>query len=361
MNVLILGAGASRGTHDLPVARDALARWASIIRIHYKLLAFALDVWVPNWPQEDLEAAWSQIDLAWTERAARAPQLEARDLTDAKRRRVWQLASDAKAKERIEPNYYGPQIAWAQELGHSAEAFLSVVAGWELRHLIQRKLVIPLQKGACAPYKRVRLKLRPATVISFNYDTLFERSLDPGAWVYAPSTARPHQISILKPHGSVDWIHRVPLRRELADQVQFGEAISPNEMGYREGWLVQNLVVGLRKKIEHTTAEPSPVIRTLFLEILTRCERALTEAQTIWVVGYRFAEADTGFLDVLARSLASRPAPPSISIIGKLKSGENPKHLLSRIRDVFSLPAGAQLPHCFCGFKTWARHGFCHS
>lgn len=134
MNILILGAGASYATHRLPIANQALRVWEPTIRKQRKLLAFVLRVWVgSDWPQADLEEAWTRIDVAWKERAGGASRFAVRELTDSERRNVRQLA-----REVVEPpgypNYYRSQLVWARD--YSPEQFLSVVAGWELRRLI---------------------------------------------------------------------------------------------------------------------------------------------------------------------------------------------------------------------------------
>lgn len=352
MNVLIVGAGASYATHRLPVAGQALSKWSHTIQEQHKLLAFALDTWVSGWPEKNLEEAWTQIDVAWKERAAGASQFAVRDLTDSQRRKVWRLAFEAKAVEAPEPNYYRTQLEWAQTQGYSTEQFLTVVAGWELRRLIQQEFDVTIKHESRGPYERLLRELQPTKVISFNYDTLLEQCLEQGTWTYSVLEEESHQILILKPHGSVNWTHHLSRTRGLTDQVSFDTTLSPEDMGYRGGWLVQNLVIGLRDKIEHTPAERSPILRTLFLGILMACERVLVDAEKIWVVGYRFAAADTSFLDVLARSLARRARPPSLSVISR------DQNELQRIQDLFTLTVEHRISHCFCGLEIWDKHGF---
>jgi hypothetical protein len=74
-----------------------------------------------------------------------------RDLTDAERRYVWQQAFHAADAEPQEPAYYRPQIQGAREFGHSTEQFLSVVAGWELRRLVQETFVVDVTEAGEAP------------------------------------------------------------------------------------------------------------------------------------------------------------------------------------------------------------------
>lgn len=183
MNVLLVGAGASRATSGLPTALDALRIWQGDICGRYPLLAFALEVWVGNdWPTKDLETAWTRIDLAWKERAGVARAVVARDLTQAERRHVWGLASQAAEAEPPEPAYYRPQSQGARDLGHSTEQVLRVVAGRELRRLIphpssssliQETFIVTATERAHRLYGQ--LLERPDSVISFKYDTLIEQ------------------------------------------------------------------------------------------------------------------------------------------------------------------------------------------
>ncbi len=355
MNVLIVGAGASRATSNLPTAFTALEAWQANILNNYRLLAFALEAWVgENWPNTNLETAWTRIDIAWKERAAGAQEFEVPDLTHAQRQEVWRRAFEAAAAEAPGPAYYGPQIQGAQDLGHSTEQFLSIAAGWELRRLIQEKFVLAVSDRGRKLYGEVLRQARPDAVISFNYDTLIEQCLPGDSWTYAASEVDARRTLVLKPHGSVNWVHRYPRITGPAEQIEFQVTLPAQAMGYQGNWLVQNAVIGLRAKIEHTPAESSLAIRTLFRGVLNRCEEVLAAADRVWIVGYRIAPADTGFLDALARALARRHAPPQVSVIGH----GNPEDLLPHIRDVLALPAGLPVDRCFHGLEEWAAHGF---
>jgi hypothetical protein len=166
-----------------------------------------------------------------------------------------------------------------------------------------------------------------------------------------------------------NWIYRGSRLVAPAEQVQFNVSLAHDAMGYRAGWFEQNLVIGLRAKIEHTSLEQSPLIRALFRDILTECEEVLAAAKQIYIVGYRFAPADTTFLDVVARAVGRRLRVPRVSVIDYAGPSRPlariryffgaPGKLLPRIRNILGLPVGAPLPHCFHGFAGWVKHGFC--
>ena len=81
----------------------------------------------------------------------------------------------------------------------------------------------------------------------------------------------------------------------------------------------------------------------------------MAAAETIWIVGYRFAPADSTFLDVVARAVARRQALPRVGVI----SLGDPGKLLPRLRNVLKLPDDAVVEHCFDGLAAWIEHGFC--
>ncbi|HEY1340353.1 MAG TPA: hypothetical protein VGF59_22735, partial [Bryobacteraceae bacterium] len=185
-----------------------------------------------------------------------------------------------------------------------------------MRRLIQETFVVDVTDAGQRLYRHLLEQVRPAAIISFNYDTLLEQCLRPDTWTYVASDVVSGRIVVLKPHGSVNWVHRYPRMASGVEQIDFGITLRPDAMGYRANWLVQNTVIGLRTKLEHTAAEGSAAIRGRFREILIRCEDILAAAERICVVGYRFAAADTGFLDMLTRAIARRPAVVEMSVIG---------------------------------------------
>ena len=102
MNVLVFGAGASHATHNLPTAAEALARWKEDIRRSRPLLALALNTWIgSDWPNQDLETAWTRIDLAWKQREGQPGPRSTPDLTSQDRQEVRRLAREAADKEPV--------------------------------------------------------------------------------------------------------------------------------------------------------------------------------------------------------------------------------------------------------------------
>lgn len=344
-NLLILGAGASHATLGLPLAATALGKWSYDVKQQCALLNLALSTWVnPYWEEMDLESAWSQIDTAWNE-PSKVPELN-----PGQRREVWKLAKEKADQEVNERDYYRTQLKTTEQRGWSAEQFLSIAAGWELRWLIQKNFIVCHSPESQSPYKKLITELKPSKVISFNYDTLLEQSLEPGTWTYRDFAAQPEAVAILKPHGSVNWVHRVARDCQLQDELDFGVSLGYAEMGYEEHWLVQNLIVGLRHKIEHTRAERSPVLRGFFERLLRQCKAALVEAERIWIVGYRFAPADTTFLDIVAQAMTLRNSAPSLAVIDKADNDS----LVRRIKEIFGLQPGDDIPNCLHGFEKWA-------
>lgn len=357
--VLILGAGASYATHDIPIANEALSAWKSKIRREHKLLGLALKTWIgSSWPTENLEIAWTRIDNAWKERSSRGASPSTRDLTGPERKQVLRLARETAAGEPHYPNYYRTQLqcftSW------SYEQFLSVAAGWELLRLLQREMTA--SRRVCrTPYEQLFQRLGPTTVISFNYDTLAERCFPSGSWGYPGLSKRWYRIRVLKPHGSVNWTRRNV--GQPGDSVRGVDdpPISPADMGYtKKDGLVQPMLIGLRTKIEHTTEEISPKIRRMFKHLLQSCEEAMQDASQVWIVGYSFPDADISFREVVGKAIARRCRralqAPDVRVVSK----GLPEPLLLKIADALNLPKGHQIPYCFCGLKAWEAHHFCN-
>jgi SIR2-like domain len=360
-HVVIFGAGASFATHRAPLTATALQTWTHSIDKEHKLLGLALDWTVPGWrnARVNLETAWRTIDLAWNERQMMGIRQSVEPLDAAQRLRVWQLARAEQDRERAEPFYYRTQIAGARRDQWSTEQFLSAAAGWELRRLIQEKLAICRNPSWSTPYVRVLGALgldSRDSVVSFNYDTLVEQCLDRDHkhWTYDIQSGL-RRIAVLKPHGSVNWTQVIDGK---GDHIRLGLQLPPRRMGYKGGRLIQNLVVGLRDKTEHTQAESSDKVRSHFQVILDACEAALRTSRRLFVVGYSFPRADTTFLDVVTKASASRPAGSlSLTIISKgyLTPG------LSYIRDLFGPAINEPVVYCPHGFDAWKTHHPCES
>lgn len=360
MKLIVFGAGASRATHGLPTAENALPTWARWIRDNYKLLALALDWIEPQWESSGartLEQVWSDIDVAWKERGIPGLTRRIADLGADQPRQVWHLAADCARRETGEPCYYGPQLRGAQRQLWSAEQFLSVVAGWELRCLLQTCFSISARPRACRPYQTVLPPGASTTIISFNYDTLAEQHLTSMGrlWTYGMLTSE-GEVRILKPHGSVNLTH---VRDGNSDSLLLGLQLSTRDMGYQGTRFVQNLVVGLRDKTEHTADEPSDVIRRHFHTVLEACEAALRGAATLLIVGYSFPAADTTFLDVAARAFAGRDVGSlQLGVIGKGNDAQS-QAVVSRLEALAGAALSGRVSFCAHGFEAWARPHTC--
>lgn len=361
MNVIIFGAGASYATHGLPLTENVLKAWQEDIDGRHAVLALALDWAVPRWRRGKLtlEDAWKRIDLAWKEQVFPGVTRKVNPLDMAHRRRVWELAETEQRRETAEPWYYRKQVQSARQAQWSTEQFLSVAAGWELRRLIQRYMAIPGDAARCAPYRSLLEQARPlGSVLSFNYDTLAEQCLDAGEqpWTYdIPSGVG--TIGVLKPHGSVNCTH---VREGEEDQIRHNVRLRLEDMGYQGKRFVQNLVVGLRVKTEHTSIEPSDAIRLHFQRILNASEVALREAQCVFVVGYSFPSADTTFLDVVARACASRAERSlSLVVIDTVERTRAEGQQLARLRDLFGPALAGAIAYCPHGFEAWGKSHDC--
>jgi hypothetical protein len=141
------------------------------------------------------------------------------------------------------------------------------------------------------------------TVVSFNYDTVFERSLPKNfRWHYEPIEDRKSSLRVLKPHGSVNWQDSDPIRvfkkpsRALIVApthlkfVQTGSGNAGNSLGY----LDHSQCIGAVWKL---------------------MEKEMREAKTLVFIGYSFPLADLYFSSILRSVLAIRDGAPAVAIV----------------------------------------------
>ena len=142
------------------------------------------------------------------------------------------------------------------------------------------------------------------TIVSFNYDLVFERSLrSSDKWHYEGLSTVPHSIGVLKPHGSINWEDANPI----------AVTSSPTR---------PLLVAPTHLKFVQTTASAPDVHTTGYLDhapqirdVWTAMEKQMREAKAIVFIGYSFPVADLYFSSVLRSVLADRDGAPGVAIV----------------------------------------------
>lgn len=141
------------------------------------------------------------------------------------------------------------------------------------------------------------------TIVSFNYDLVFERSLrGSDRWHYEGLSTVPRSIGLLKPHGSINW--------EDANPIQIVD--SPNQ---------PLIVAPTHLKFVQTSADPGQT-QTGYLDhapgirnVWTAMEKEMREAKALVFIGYSFPIADLYFSSVLRSVLADRDGAPGVAIV----------------------------------------------
>jgi hypothetical protein len=141
------------------------------------------------------------------------------------------------------------------------------------------------------------------TIVSFNYDTVFEKSL-PSArrWHYEGIEEKRNSIGVLKPHGSVNWQDSDPVG--ITDSPDRALVVAPTHLKF----------VQSSTKPPNDTAgylDHSPRIR----EVWKSMEREMREARALVFIGYSFPEADLYFSSILRSVLADRDGAPAVAIV----------------------------------------------
>jgi hypothetical protein len=158
------------------------------------------------------------------------------------------------------------------------------------------------------------------TIVSFNYDTVFEDSLPHATrWHYEIIAKQLNSLSVVKPHGSINWRDSDPIRVITSPRralivapthlkfVQRGAEASDDSAGY----------------LDH-----APQIKKVWESM----EYEMREAKALVFIGYSFPLADLYFSSVLRSVLADREGSPAIAIV-------NPDGVAirERLRQRFSL------------------------
>jgi hypothetical protein len=157
------------------------------------------------------------------------------------------------------------------------------------------------------------------TIVSFNYDTVFEKSL-PAArrWHYQGIANERKSIGVLKPHGSINWEDSDPIK--ITDSPGRALVVAPTHLKFVQSNANQPDTAGY---LDH-----SPDIKKVWESM----EREMREAKALVFIGYSFPVADLYFSSILRSVLADRDGAPAVAIV-------NPDAvaIAERLRERFAL------------------------
>lgn len=143
------------------------------------------------------------------------------------------------------------------------------------------------------------------TVVSFNYDTIFEQSLPTKHRAkYIGLNKSKGTIPLLKPHGSVNWYLNRHDKIAVGSQAGSAVIVAPTHLKFVSG--------------PQTVAAHQPGYLDQSLEIRqiwTEMEKEMRLARALVFIGYSFPVADLYFASVLRSVLADRDTVPDIVIV----------------------------------------------
>jgi len=152
------------------------------------------------------------------------------------------------------------------------------------------------------------------TIVSFNYDTIFEHSLPTSfRWYYGAidETHRSHALRVLKPHGSVNWQEiEGGITNKKKNFPRQPTIVAPTHLKF----------VGLGNQIEESENDDERLVGYLnqspqISEVWRLMENEMKEAKAWVFVGYSFPPSDLYFSSVLRSTIANRKSEPLIVIV----------------------------------------------
>lgn len=316
--VVIFGAGASRAANQaLPLDRDFLESQVKEVEGRPFLHEALSILYGKHWRDESLENAWTEIDDNYNNPKVRLHTSH-----------VWWIFDNlgrlADAEQSLKVKYYG----WYRDshLRFSPAKYLFMFAGWDLRNLVADTYRNARMDQQIYQHLYTKLPNKDITVVSLNYDLIAENALK-RPWFYAviQEPERKDAVKVLKPHGSVNWIHAIPLD-EPADRIFREEQPPAPRFGFTDDLFRQPSVIGLvRTKREFGPDEQSLAVRYVYGAILHELGGVIARATHILVVGCSFAPGDQHIQATFnsARQRRAAGLPLKVGYIGKAENDES--------------------------------------
>lgn len=138
------------------------------------------------------------------------------------------------------------------------------------------------------------------TVVSFNYDTVFEKSLPKTfRWHYESIAVSKSSVGLLKPHGSINWQDSTPIK--VGGSPSQALIVAPTHLKF-----VQTHEESSLGYLDHSKG---------IEQIWSVMEKEMREAKALVFIGYSFPLADLYFSSILRSVLAVRDGAPAIAIV----------------------------------------------
>jgi hypothetical protein len=169
------------------------------------------------------------------------------------------------------------------------------------------------------------------TIVSFNYDVIFEQSLPRHhRWYYEGihDEHAPQSLRILKPHGSINWVETdgtIEATIPSHDLPEHPVIVAPTHLKF----------IGMGERLAGDTRAVSGYLNQSrqISHVWNAMEREMGEAKAWVFIGYSFPQSDLYFSSVLRSTLAIRDSNPYIIIV-------NPDSMAisARLSNRFTIP-----------------------
>ena len=351
--LVIIGAGCSAGLAGLPADTTFLRECQSDIEqakfLHdaiRKLYGVMMTTFGTSWTGERLETCWNEIDENYNNSKL---VMKSSDID------MWfaDFVRLAKLESSHEFKYYSEYL-YRDQISRTPNEYFFMFAGWELRKIVVKKFSAILSETSRAKYEKLIRKIRGLAegelidLISFNYDTLLEQVLENWCYVGFPSVGsirnNKDKNCVIKPHGSVNWLHT---SSEKIEPVH--DPIPLDKIGYKNGKLIQHSIIGLvGNKFRHR--DDDNVVYITYMKIMDSLEYAVSQAEQIIIIGYSFPLTDGHIKSVFIKG---RPQKlKHIHVITKAQNNSELELLTEKISQLFQINRSLVEPYSK-GVEQW--------
>lgn len=171
---------------------------------------------------------------------------------------------------------------------------LPAMAGWELRKLISEVYKgINHENPDCSPLKKTINKIKPPTIITFNYDLSLEKVLK-GEYEYIipqASQRRQEVFKLFKLHGSLNWKEtQYGVQRETVKESN--QDIVKIDYCGRNSWIQPSIIGPTLFKQEITIDFQRDERAKFYKDLWRRCWNDLQEVNSLIFIGFSFPQTD---------------------------------------------------------------------
>jgi len=289
--VYVLGAGASYDAGG-PLTKDFFSRHG-----RYDSIIYPTYYENPGRPSDGLRFSVLKHAYSFWASTTANPGIEG----------FFQNVSD---KRVMGKSYYNPRTGSKYTYEQLHDFLIWYICSY-IRHSIAARRHIPRYYADFARY--IHKRRRHSTVISFNYDLVFDRILsrELGGIDYCLGVSRPRVFAkgmpFLKLHGSTNWLKCTRCSRIVVEKEEQGQHFPKRACGSRcPGRMKPLIIPPVRDKTQYLGERNN---------LWIYADKYLSEADSIVIIGYSLPEVDTaaqellrdhirtlGYADIIVRS-----------------------------------------------------------